>query len=53
MVVSAGRSLHKFDNSSSEMATKIGLQQIDSINNEVRRLYDLLEVKYKSRYLYM
>lgn len=45
----AGKSLHKVNNNSSEMTTEINLQQIETINNEVRRWYDLLEGKYKTK----
>lgn len=47
MVVSAGKSLHKIDNKLLKTAAEINLQQIEAINNEVNRLHDLLEVKYK------
>ena len=53
MVVSAGKSLHKVDNNSLEMTAEINLQQIESINNEVIRLYDLLEAKYKLKRSHM
>ena len=53
MVVSAGKSLHKIDNKLLKTAAEINLQQIEAINNEVNRLHDLLEVKYKLKRSHM
>ncbi len=53
MVVSAGKSLHKVDSNSPEITTEISLQQIEVVNNEINRWYDLLEIRYKSKCFHM